>query len=50
MTVEELIHELQTLPKDAQQKPVVLMHQVGSEDMEGDVDTVDYDLRVVTLR
>lgn len=50
MTVEELIEALKALPKDAQQKPVTMVINAFDGVERLDVDTVDYDLRVVTLR
>lgn len=51
MTVAELIEALQALPKEAQYKPVVVVYAAGYQHPgEFDVDVVDYDLRVVTLR
>lgn len=50
MTVRELIEWLERLPTEAQSKPVVYMARVDTDDLPCDIDTVDYDLRVVTLR
>ena len=50
VTVEELIEWLQRLPKEAMRKPIIYQANVDGDDLTCDIDTVDYDLRVVTLR
>ena len=50
MTVQELIDWLERLPREAKGKPVQMNVSVDDDDLPVDVDTVDYDLRVVTLR
>lgn len=50
MTVRELIEWLERLPKEAHAKPVVYHVLIDGDEIESDVDAVEYDLRVVTLR
>lgn len=50
MTVRELIDWLERLPAEAKDKPIVYYVNVDADDFEASIDTVDYDLRVVTLR
>ena len=48
MTVQELIDWLERLPAEAKGKPVQMY--LGPDFPDADVDTVDYNLSVVTLR
>lgn len=50
MTVGELIAALQALPQEAQRKPVQMMISGPYDDVPVEVETVDYNLSVVTLK